>query len=159
MLKRMFLAVAAMMLVASCAPMYHGQARGDYSRGDYPAQSRGDYYERGCEDCGRVVSIQSIGTRDNRLGGGTVLGAIVGGALGQQVGKGDGRKAATIAGAVAGGAIGHEVEKDQRRSVYYRIVVRMDRSGRAYSYEQPNHYQLRRGDRVYIDNGYVVPAC
>ena len=47
--------------------------------------------------------------RDNHVGGGTVLGAIVGGALGNQVGKGDGRKAATIAGAVAGGAIGNNV--------------------------------------------------
>lgn len=153
MFNRILLAAAAMMLLASCAPMHSAQARGDY-----PAQSRGNYYERGCEDCGRVVSIQSVGTRDNRLGGGTVLGAIVGGALGNQVGKGDGRKAATIAGAVAGGAVGHNVERGNRRSMYYRISVRMDRSGRTYSFEQPNDYQLRRGDYVYIDNGYVVPA-
>lgn len=44
--------------------------------------------------------------------GGTVLGAIVGGALGNQVGKGDGRKAATIAGAVVGGAIGRNIDKN-----------------------------------------------
>jgi uncharacterized protein YcfJ len=44
--------------------------------------------------------------------GGTVLGAIIGGALGNQVGKGDGRKAATIGGAVIGGAIGHDVAKN-----------------------------------------------
>ena len=37
--------------------------------------------------------------------GATVLGALIGGALGNQVGKGDGRKAATIAGAVIGGTI------------------------------------------------------
>ena len=40
--------------------------------------------------------------------GPTVVGALIGGALGNQVGKGDGRKAATIAGAVIGGSIGHE---------------------------------------------------
>ena len=34
-----------------------------------------------------------------------VIGALIGGALGNQVGKGDGRKAATIAGIVAGAAI------------------------------------------------------
>ena len=50
-----------------------------------------------------------IERRHSNTSGGTVLGAIVGGALGNQVGKGDGRKAATIAGAVAGGAIGHQV--------------------------------------------------
>jgi len=43
--------------------------------------------------------------------GGAVLGAIIGGALGNQVGKGDGRRAATIAGAVVGGAIGHEQDR------------------------------------------------
>jgi uncharacterized protein YcfJ len=43
--------------------------------------------------------------------GGTVLGAIIGGALGNQVGKGDGRKAATVAGAVIGGAIGRDIDQ------------------------------------------------
>jgi uncharacterized protein YcfJ len=43
---------------------------------------------------------------------GTVVGAIVGGALGNQVGKGDGRKASTIAGAVIGGAIGRKVDRN-----------------------------------------------
>jgi uncharacterized protein YcfJ len=41
-----------------------------------------------------------------------VVGAIVGGALGNQVGKGDGRKASTIAGAVIGGAIGRKVDRN-----------------------------------------------
>ncbi len=152
MLRRILLAGATILLVASCAPVQPVQARGNY-------YERGSYYERGCEDCGRVIRIESIGQRDNRVGGGTVLGAIVGGALGNQVGKGDGRKAATIVGALAGGVVGHDIEKDQRRSrSYYRIVVRMDRGGRTYAFEQPDDYRLRRGDRVYIDNGYVVPA-
>jgi uncharacterized protein YcfJ len=43
--------------------------------------------------------------------GGTVLGALIGGALGNQVGKGDGRKAATIGGAVIGGAIGNSANR------------------------------------------------
>jgi uncharacterized protein YcfJ len=40
--------------------------------------------------------------------GETLLGAVIGGALGNTVGKGDGRKAATIAGAVIGGSIAHD---------------------------------------------------
>ena len=146
MIKRMLFTGMTILLLASCAPVQNVQARGNY-------------YSRGCEDCGRVIRIESIGQRSNHLGGGTVLGAIVGGALGNQVGKGDGRKAATIVGALAGGAVGHDVEKDRRRSqTYYRIVVRMDRNDRTYSFEQADDYRLRRGDRVYIDNGYVVPA-
>ena len=69
--------------------------------------------------------------------GGTVAGAVIGGALGHQAGKGDGRKAATVAGAVIGGAIGRrvdrnngsagtrcrtvEVERDERRIVGYDV--------------------------------------
>lgn len=44
--------------------------------------------------------------------GGTVVGAVVGGALGNQVGKGDGRKASTVAGAVIGGAIGRRIDRN-----------------------------------------------
>lgn len=61
--------------------------------------------ERECYD-------SEVVRREDRRGnnaGATVLGAIIGGALANQVGKGDGRKAATIAGAVAGGAIGNSV--------------------------------------------------
>jgi uncharacterized protein YcfJ len=59
---------------------------------------------------------QQVTREDNSHVGGTVLGAIVGGALGNQVGKGDGRKAATIAGAVAGGAIGNGISRAHDRS-------------------------------------------
>ena len=51
--------------------------------------------------------------------GGTLLGAIIGGALGNQVGKGDGRKAATIGGAVIGGAIGNNVARNNDRNDNY----------------------------------------
>lgn len=50
--------------------------------------------------------------------GSTLLGAVIGGALGNTVGKGDGRKAATIAGALIGGSIGHE--NSRRRGDYYQ---------------------------------------
>ena len=43
---------------------------------------------------------------------GTLLGAIIGGALGNQVGKGDGKTAATIGGAVIGGVIGNNVDRN-----------------------------------------------
>ncbi len=146
MIRRIIFAGVATIALALSAPMPSAQAR--------------DGYYRGCEDCGRVVRVESIGRRgDNRLGGGTVLGAIVGGALGNQVGSGDGRKAATVAGALAGGAIGHDIEKKRRNSGrYYRIAVRMDRDGRIRSYEQQDAYGLRRGDSVYVDRGYVVPS-
>lgn len=152
MFNRIILAGLATLVVASFSVTQSAEARDGYRDG-------GSRYSRGCDQCGRIIRIESIGRRDNKLGGGTVLGAIVGGALGNTVGHGDGRKAATIAGAVAGGAIGHNVEKKGRNSNrYYRITVALDRDGRARSYEQSDDYGLRRGDRVYIDNGYVVPG-
>ena len=46
---------------------------------------------------------------------GTVLGAIIGGVAGHQVGGGRGKDAATVGGAVVGGLIGNQVDRDQGR--------------------------------------------
>jgi uncharacterized protein YcfJ len=43
----------------------------------------------------------------------TMIGAVVGGLLGNQVGKGDGRSAATVAGVVAGGIVGNQVATER----------------------------------------------
>jgi uncharacterized protein YcfJ len=56
--------------------------------------------------------------------GGTILGAIIGGALGNQVGKGDGRKAATVAGAVIGGAVGNNVDRNNGPGRSYETTQR-----------------------------------
>jgi uncharacterized protein YcfJ len=49
--------------------------------------------------------------------GSTVLGGLIGAALGNQIGRGDGRRIATVAGALVGSAIGHDVA--QRRNGGY----------------------------------------
>jgi len=73
-----------------------------------------------CED---VVVQERLPERDGNVGG-TVAGAVIGGLLGNQVGGGNGRKAATAAGAVAGGVIGNQVDK---RHVGGRVVNRTER--------------------------------
>lgn len=73
-----------------------------------------------CED---VVVQERLPERDGNVGG-TVAGAVIGGLLGNQVGGGNGRKAATAAGAVAGGMIGNQVDK---RHVGGRVVNRTER--------------------------------
>lgn len=60
------------------------------------------YYDGGYSD-GRSREGDS---RKSSNTGGTIVGALVGGALGNQVGKGDGRTAATIVGALIGAGIG-----------------------------------------------------
>ena len=46
------------------------------------------------------------------IGAGTVLGAIVGGVAGHQVGRGRGNDAATVGGAIVGGLIGNQMERN-----------------------------------------------
>lgn len=48
---------------------------------------------------------------DVRSGEGLIAGSIIGGVIGSQVGKGDGRKAATIVGTILGAAVGHDMAK------------------------------------------------
>ena len=52
----------------------------------------------------------------NNQEGGTVVGAITGGIIGNQFGKGGGKVASTLAGAVVGGIVGNEIGRslDQR---------------------------------------------
>lgn len=76
---------------------------------------------------------------------GTVLGAIVGGVLGNTVGKGDGRKAATVVGAVAGGAIGHRAAGSGREyedtETRCREVSRVSEQRRITSYDVEYRYR------------------
>lgn len=99
-----------------------------------------------CED----VPVERHVDNGNRAAG-TVLGAIVGGVLGNTVGKGDGRKAATVAGAVIGGAVGNNVGRGDDR--YYadterhcRMVEDVSSERRVVAYDVQYRY---RGD-VYM---------
>ncbi len=49
--------------------------------------------------------------------GSMILGGILGAAIGNQIGQGDGRRAATVAGAIIGSAIGHDAA-DRRNDRY-----------------------------------------
>ena len=58
--------------------------------------------------------------RGDSTANGTLLGALIGGALGNQVGKGDGRTAATVAGAVIGGTVGNRIDRDHDSTTAYQ---------------------------------------
>jgi outer membrane lipoprotein SlyB len=109
-------------------------------------------YDR-CGNCGTVVGIEQVHHKDKHLGAGTAIGAIAGGVLGNQVGHGDGRTAATVGGAVAGGAIGHQVEKNNRDGDRgWRFSVDMD-NGRQVTVMQDDNPDIQSGDRVRVYNG------
>ena len=108
-----------------------------------------------CGNCGTVAAVEPMRHKDKHLGAGTAIGAIAGGVLGNQVGKGDGRTAATVGGAVAGGAIGHQVEKNNRDDDEgWRFSVDMD-NGRQVTVTQRDNPDIRSGDRVRVHNGRI----
>lgn len=75
------------------------------------SRHEGDYYR---DDSGRLYRNDGSGNKTAR----TLIGALIGGALGNQVGSGSGRTAATVAGAVVGGSIGNQSVRDDQRPGY-----------------------------------------
>lgn len=116
------------------------------------------YEDRRCNRCGVVVDINQYGSRRGRHDsntGGTVLGALIGGAIGNQVGSGNGRKAATVAGAVVGGVAGNRIDRNNGSSSgsdRYEVLVQMD-DGRRVVLDQRRLNGVREGSRVYVRDG------
>ena len=76
---------------------------------------------------GQVTAITPIATQQgNETGLGMIGGAVVGGLLGNQVGKGNGRTLATVAGAAGGGYAGHEAENYHHRDTSYNVSVHVE---------------------------------
>ena len=125
------LAMGAVSLAATATPAmardgyYRGYERGDYYRGnrggyrgDYYRSNRGNYYYRdGGDRYYRNNYYRGDGYRGYRGGyrcrdnstGGTIIGAIAGGLLGNEVGKGSGsygRRGDGTTGAIIGAGVG-----------------------------------------------------
>lgn len=56
-----------------------------------------------------LMLVPACGPDVSKQDSGTVVGAIAGGVIGNQFGRGGGRVAATLAGAVVGGVVGNEI--------------------------------------------------
>lgn len=64
----------------------------------------------------KVVKVEYKKTEDGGWkAGSTLLGAVIGGAIGHQIGDGRGQDVATVAGAAIGGKVGHDVYKDRHQ--------------------------------------------
>ncbi len=104
---------------------------------------------------GHVTSVTPISTQAKETGLGMIGGAVVGGLLGNQVGRGNGRTLATVGGALAGGYGGHVAENYYSRDTQYRVNVRMDNgTNRSFTYKAAPGFQP--GDRVHIEDGSLV---
>ncbi len=91
-----------------------------------------------CAVCGQVESVQAVQQAAPASGVGAVAGGVLGAVVGNQIGKGSGRAAATVLGAVGGGYLGHTVEQRTRTQTVYDVRVRMeDGSVRQFQRAQP----------------------
>lgn len=107
-----------------------------------------------CLDCGEVASVREVVTKAQGSGLGAVGGAVVGGALGNQVGDGKGRDLATVAGVIGGAVAGNEIEKRSRSTKSYEITVRLD-NGSTRVINEPNLPSWKTGDRVKVVDGVI----
>ena len=107
---------------------------------------------------GRVTDIQYYAGGVSRSGPnvpGAILGAVAGAAIGNQIGAGSGRAAATVLGGAAGAAVGSQVGNTTvTNDSVYRVTVQMDNGAMRY-YDVPASGDLRIGDRVRVDNGVI----
>ena len=114
-----------------------------------------------CSD--EVVSHQATTKDPNRVTG-TIIGAVAGGVLGNQIGDGNGQTVATVAGAAAGGYAGNRIQKNMQEGKTTQTVEHRCRT--AYdSVEKPDGYSVRyrigeREGTVLMDHapGRTIPV-
>jgi outer membrane lipoprotein SlyB len=104
--------------------------------------------------------VQAIDITPRGQGGaglGTAAGAVVGGVLGNQVGGGRGRTAATVAGVAGGALVGGHMQRNSQAadSPLYRVAVRMD-NGAIQNLTMGTPPNLQVGERVRLANGAIV---
>ena len=85
-----------------------------------------------CATCGSVESVTAVQRpgKPSPISVGSVAGGVIGAALGNQVGRGNGRTLATVLGAVGGGFAGHAIEGQVRKETVYQVGVRMEDGSR-----------------------------
>jgi outer membrane lipoprotein SlyB len=121
-----------------------------------PVSDRGERPQvaRYCTNCGTVEAVNVVQTGSSGALG-AVGGAVVGGLLGNQVGSGGGRTAATAVGAVGGALAGRSIERNARSGERYDVVVRMA-GGETQTVPFDNDPGFRVGDNVKLNDGVLT---
>ncbi len=72
--------------------------------------------------------------------GGTIVGALLGAAVGTQIGKGSGRTAAIIGGTVVGGILGHEIGRSMEEADRRQVQSALERTptGQTIAWNNPD---------------------
>lgn len=104
-----------------------------------------------CNSCGTIVSIRTV----EQEGDGSGLGAVAGGVIGNQMGKGN--TLMTVPGVSGGAYTGHTIEKRMKTNTAYVIKVHMD-NGSYRTITQYSEPQYAVGDQVSLRSGQMITA-
>jgi outer membrane lipoprotein SlyB len=112
-----------------------------------------------CHTCGVVESSTAVqrqgevnGIGNSQIGLGTIAGGLLGAVLGNQVGHGNGRTAATVLGAAGGAYAGNAVQKNMSKVTVYDMRIRMN-DGSFRTIEQSN--PISSGTQVYVEGNSI----
>ena len=103
--------------------------------------------------CGQVTAVTARQVKGEGTGLGVVSGAVLGGLVGNQLGKGTGNTVLTVGGAVAGGYAGNEVKKNIKKHTVYKTTVRLG-NGTVHDYTLKTQHAV--GAKVSVVNGRVM---
>jgi outer membrane lipoprotein SlyB len=109
----------------------------------------------GCENCAHVNEVRQEKRKGSGGAVGIVGGAVVGGLLGNQIGKGTGNTVATVGGAVAGGFAGNEVQKRVSSKTVWVTRVTL-RDGSVRSFEQEAQPAWKAGSLVKVQGNSLA---
>ena len=114
-------------------------ARPAYDNTNWPAD---------CAKCGIVTQIEKVSDAKSGTGG-AIIGAVAGGLLGNQVGGGKGKTAATVAGVAGGAYAGKKIAEGNKE---YKITIRM-RDGEIQHARQETLNSIKVGSMVRLKDG------
>ncbi len=109
-----------------------------------------------CDTCGVLQAVEVVEVKGEPGYGGMIAGGVAGALLGSQIGKGDGRTAASILGAAGGAYAGREVEKNMKKENRYNVTVRLN-NGTTQTVQMETDPGLAVGAQVKIVGNSVVP--
>jgi len=128
----------------------------DHRRDSRSADSRsGDRKSAACAECGVVDSIVPVEAKGETHGLGMIAGGVTGALVGNQIGRGNGNAVATIGGAAGGAYAGNEIEKHMKKSVHYKVMIRMPDGTYRTTYQSAAP-GFAVGDKVKVSNGQAV---
>lgn len=104
---------------------------------------------------GTVQAVRAVLVKGQGSGVGVVTGAVLGGLVGNQMGKGTGNTVMTVGGAVAGGYAGNEVEKNVKKKTLFKTTVKLD-DGSVHDYTVGQQFAV--GAKVHVSGKKLTLA-